>query len=196
MNIIPAHELPLVEPYVYQGVRVLEFGDKRNPSGLYRDWYESRGCEYTCVDINGRNGAIGLDVREPFDLGQFDVVTNWGFSEHVSVQRPFWENAYTVTAVEGVMVGTTPKPHNWPHHAWSYWHPSETFFYEWAEANGLEVEQLVDCGPGDPIKRMVGYVLRRTTDEPHVWKPDFDQMFWRNPNFQIPKDKKVHYGAA
>jgi len=196
VNIIPGHELPLVDPYVSSGVRVLEFGDKRNPNGLYRTWYESRGAVYTCTDINGRNGAIAQDVRLPFDFGQFDLVTNFGFSEHVSVQAPFWQNAYNATAVGGVFVGTLPKPNHWLHHGWSYWHPSDAFYREWAVANHLEVVTLHDCGPGDPAKRMWGYVLRKTVDAPHVWKDAFNALFWRNPNWDIPTDDTVHYGDA
>jgi len=196
VNIIPGHELPLVDPYVSSGVRVLEFGDKRNPNGLYRTWYESRGAVYTCTDINGRNGAIAQDVRLPFDFGQFDLVTNFGFSEHVSVQAPFWQNAYNATAVGGVFVGTLPKPNHWLHHGWSYWHPSDAFYREWAVANHLEVVTLHDCGPGDPAKRMWGYVLRKTVDAPHVWKDAFNALFWRNPNWDIPTDDTGHYGDA
>lgn len=194
--IIPAHELPLLEPYAVDGVRVLEFGNKKNPSGLYRTWYEAAGCRYVSVDINARDGAIGLDVRKPFDLGRFGLVTNFGFSEHVSVQQPFWANAHHALAVGGYHVGTLPKPHHWLHHGWSYWHPQEAFFHAWAEANGYAVQILRDCGPGDPAKRMWGYVLKRQTDAPHVWRPEFDALFWKNPNWDIPKDDTVHYGAA
>lgn len=196
MTDIPAHELPVLEPYVSHGTRVLEFGDKRNPSGLYRTWYESRGAVYLSTDINGRNGAIKQDVRLPFDFGKFDLVTNFGFSEHVSVQAPFWANCYNATEVGGVMVGTTPQPNHWLHHGWSYWHPSETFFREWAEANQLDILQLEQCGPGDKQKKMWGYALKRTSDAAHVWLPAFDGMFWRNPNWVIPKDATVYYGAA
>lgn len=194
--IIPAHELPLLEPYATQGARVLEHGNKKNPSGIYRDWYEARGCAYTSLDINGRDGAIKQDVRQPFDFGRFDVVTNFGFSEHVSVQAPFWRNAYNATAVGGVMVGTLPKPHHWPHHGWSYWHPMEEFYREWAELNGMEILALHDCGPGDPIKRMWGFVMRRLTHADHVWRPRLAALFWKNPNWQIPDDDTVYYGAA
>ncbi len=194
--IIPAHELPLIEAYATHGARVLEHGNKKNPSGIYRDWYESRGCTYTSLDINGRNGAIKQDVRLPFDLGQFDVVTNFGFSEHVSVQAPFWQNAYNATAVNGLMVGTLPKPHHWPHHGWSYWHPMEEFYREWADLNGMEILTLEDCGPGDPIKRMWGFVMRRLTKAEHVWQPRLGSRFWKNPNWQIPADDTVYYGAA
>ena len=194
MSIIPAHELPFIEPYALDGCSILEFGDKRNPSGLYKDWYELRGCEYISVDINGRNGAIKQDVRHKFDFGIYDVVTNWGFSEHVSVQEPYWENAHRACAVGGVMVGTLPKPNHWPHHGWSYWHPMEEFYWAWAEANGYSILQLEDCGPGDPIKRMWGFAMQKERDGAHQWS--FDKLFWRNPNWEIPADDVVHYGSC
>lgn len=196
MTILPAHELPLIEPYAQAGARVLEAGDKRNSSGLYRAWYESRGCAYTCVDINGRNGAVALDFRRPFDLGRFDIATNFGVSEHCSRQRPFWANFHNALEVGGVHVGTLPKPQHWLHHGWSYWHPTEEFFAAWTAANGYQCVWLADCGPGDPAKRMWGYVLRKVSDQPHEWPAEFDRLFWRNPNWDIPADDAVHYGAA
>ena len=192
-SIIPAHEFPLVDPYVKSGVSVLEFGDKRNPSGIYRDWYLSRGASYVSVDINGRHGAHALDVRQPFDLGTFDVVTNFGFSEHVSVQRPYWENAYNALAVGGVFVGTTPQPGHWLMHGWSYWHPMKEFFPAWAQANGMEILSVEDVGPGHPEKRMWGYAIKKIAAVQHSW--GFDHLIWRNPNWEIPKDNTVFFGS-
>jgi len=194
--IIPAHELPLIDPYANDGVRVLEFGNKKNPEGIYRDWYTGRGCTYVSVDINGRDGALKADVRKPFNFGRFGLVTNFGFSEHVSVQRPFWLNAHNALAVGGVHVGTLPKPNHWLHHRWSYWHPMAEFFTAWAQANDYEVVDVHDCGPGDPTKRMWGYVLRKLSDGQHVWLAEFDRLFWKNPTWEIPRDETVHYGAA
>jgi hypothetical protein len=190
---IPAHELPLMAPHAIAGARVLEFGDKRNPSGVYRTWYEARGCEYVCVDINGRHGAHPIDVRKAFSLGQFDLVTNWGFSEHVSVQRPFWDNAHHHIRPGGHLVGTTPKPHEWLNHGWSYWHPMREFFEAWAEANRMQIVSLEECGPPHRgLASMWGFVLRRTTDAGHVWRPEFDGLFWRNTAWEIPVNGTVH----
>lgn len=195
MTDIPAHELPLIDPHAVPGAQVLEFGDKRNPSGLYREWYTARGCDYQCIDINGRHGAHAIDVRAPFDLGQFDVVTNFGFSEHVSEQAPFWRNHYAATKVGGVMVGTTPLPGEWVNHAWSYWHPSREFYEAWAHLNALEVVTLITCGPPHRgLQSMIGYVLRRTLDRPHRWSDGLDRMLWRNRANEIPRDGKVLYG--
>lgn len=196
MTEIPAHELPLMEEFIVPGVQVLEFGDKRNPTGLYRDWYLARGARYVSVDINGRNGAVPLDVRHPFNLGTFDVVTNWGFSEHVSRQAPFWANAHAALNVGGVFVGTTPQPGHWRNHGWSFWHPAPEFFEAWALGNGMEVLRIEDCGPGDPAKRMWGYVLRKVADVAHAWDARLDDLFWRNPNWPFPPGEHVDYGPG
>ena len=74
----------------FRGKSVIEIGDQCiiPPLGVIhmsRDWYLSKGVDrYVSLDLNGNRGALQRDIRgDVSDLGQFDVVTNFGTLEHV-----------------------------------------------------------------------------------------------------------------
>src|SRR5690606_5715314 len=69
-------------------------------------WYEARGMQYTCIDLAGDNGAIVKNLSIPVTgLGQFDLVTDYGSSEHV-VQVPEFQS---VAFHEGHINSVYPK---------------------------------------------------------------------------------------
>lgn len=141
MTQLPADELDMITPF--RGGPVLEFGNKKNRTGTYRDWYMSNGAsEYTCIDWNGQNNALAFDCNEPFYISpcNWALVTNFGFSEHVSNQPAFWENVHNNTPVGGILVGVTPAPGHWPHHG--ILQPTESFYRKLALTNGYEISKL------------------------------------------------------
>lgn len=132
---IPADELQAMTPY--RGGPVLEYGNKKNSTGTYRSWYEAHGCKsYTCIDWNGKDGALDIDCNEPFFLSPciWSMVTNFGFSEHVSNQPMFWKNHHDNTPITGIMCGVSPKPGYWPNHG--ILQPTEQFYRDLARVNG------------------------------------------------------------
>lgn len=50
------------------------------------EWYIKRGLEYQCIDLAGDNLAMKLDLAQPIfqNVGKFDLVTDFGTSEHVT----------------------------------------------------------------------------------------------------------------
>ena len=77
--------------------------------------YLFAGTEHTAFDINGRDGVVQQDLREQIDpsyYGKFDVVTNFGTSEHVGKrqihQAMCFANIHNLCRVEGVMVHYLP----------------------------------------------------------------------------------------
>ena len=119
-NPVRAEEWALIEPRL-SGVRtMLELGNKVNPqAGLsYKDWF-TRHCniEHVSVDVNGLNGALALDLRQPLTPLEgrvFDMVTNIGTSEHVeSDQHCVWKNMWDHLAVGGHLVSITPLAGDW-----------------------------------------------------------------------------------
>ena len=136
---------------------VLEFGNKKNPTGIYRDWYIANGAKsYVSIDINGLDGALKRDVQLDLgDLGEFDLVTNFGFSEHVQDQVAFWENAIRLTRVGGRLVNSTPDAGERLNHN-CYWHTPASFYENLAALNELEVlDRFVEQG-------LMNYALRKT----------------------------------
>lgn len=99
------------------GVRLLELGAqvlrprlKRSiPHKTSRDLFRSLGINYTSIDLNGRRGALKLNLARPIKgLGTFDVITNFGTSEHVKDQYSLWRNVHELCAVGGVVVSVVP----------------------------------------------------------------------------------------
>ena len=120
---------------------VLELGNKTTKRGIpYRDWYIDQGCEYTSVDWNGRDGALKLDLQKPLNLGTFDLVTNFGTTEHVEKQEPCWNNVHESVKVGGKFINHTPRPGHMINHG--FWHPSLEWFEEFAGINDYKIEVL------------------------------------------------------
>lgn len=124
---------------------VLELGNKTGPKNgpPYRDWYIDQGCTYVSVDWNGKDGALPLDLREDITAeldGPFDLITNFGTTEHVSEQEPCWRNIHNLLKVGGKLVSHTPCP---PHHDnHGIWQPDPEWFKEFAELNHYNIELL------------------------------------------------------
>lgn len=76
-----------------KGLRMLELGDqvfweKGKPISLTgKKYFTELGFEHTSVDLNGLNGSLIRDLRNPNDFLEFidffDVITNAGTTEHV-----------------------------------------------------------------------------------------------------------------
>lgn len=124
------------------GSSMLELGNKVNRERTYKRFFESFGYRHVSVDINGKDGALKLDLREPLNLGTFDMVTNIGTSEHVSEQEPCWRNIAEAMHVGSVLVSHTPLPGHWWWHGEYY--PTASWYREFARLNGMVVERLYE----------------------------------------------------
>ena len=78
-------------------------------------YFEARSYQHTSVDLNGMNGALVLDLTQPEQftqfLGQFDVVTNSGTTEHVEPLEKQYESFLIIhqcLKVGGVAVHIVP----------------------------------------------------------------------------------------
>jgi len=159
MTVLPASEIRALDRAAVDGARLLELGNKKNRSGLYRDWYEARGVHYWSTDINGEDGAFPWDIRtaipkEISDIAPFDCVTNFGFTEHVQTQQEdCWRNIHRlVHPAFGQLSCVLPQPGHWLTHGIpsgfpGRWYPHPAFFTEFAKGNGYAVDDLwVDDG--------------------------------------------------
>jgi hypothetical protein len=141
-------EWELYQPLV--GSSMLELGNKRKagPNGqplIYKEFFERLGFRHVSVDTNGQDGALPLDLRQPINLGTFDMVTNIGTSEHVSEDAPAgqaacWRNICEAMHVGSVLVSITPLAGHWLKHG--TWYPQPEFFRELARLNGMTAERI------------------------------------------------------
>lgn len=145
MTQLPPDELWTLPDDISIGTLVLELGNKKNVTGLYRDWYIENGLDYVCLDYNGEDGAVPLDMRysiEPdevvngMDRG-FELVTNFGFSEHVDNQMSCWRNIHALVGKLGYLSICMPIMPDWIGHG--LWMPEPEWYDKFAELNGYEI---------------------------------------------------------
>lgn len=155
-------EQSLIMPMI--GGSMLELGNKANARGTYKAAFERLGIRHVSVDLNGKDGALRLDLNSPLGLGRFDTVTNFGTSEHVLDQHACWENI--IGATGRLLVCTTPAPGGWkaPH---GKWYPTPRFYVELARLNGFRLDRLYIDGVS-PEKLLVCARMERIADVPFV----------------------------
>ncbi len=102
-----------------------------------RDFWNWIGYEYASIDIDGTPGSIPLDLNVdavPEDwVGRFDLVTNFGTTEHVANQMNAFQIVHDLTAVDGIMVHALPAQGMMNHGLINY---NFKFFWMLARSNG------------------------------------------------------------
>ena len=96
---------------------------------------------YKSIDADGGFGAIPYDLnqnlREKYNFNeQFDLVTNFGTSEHVFNQKVFFENVHNLTSRNGYMLHILPFEGHINH---GYFNYNPVLFYELAIFNNYEI---------------------------------------------------------
>jgi hypothetical protein len=135
-------------------VRVCECGDQRihifrHTSTFFqssRTVYEFFGGLYVSIDLNGKYGALTLDLGKPllpeFDeslLGTFNLVTNFGTIEHVREnQCQAFANLHDLCDVDGLMVHCMPHV-SFVHGDWQY---TTEWVEHLADAQGYKVVSM------------------------------------------------------
>ena len=143
------------------GKRMTELGDQKiwdsvatKPDGgrvWFKDWIEDRGCHHYSIDIHGKNGSYALDLSEPLDSfwrRNFDIVTNFGTSEHVEDQYVCWQNIHRLGKSGSVYIHVLPEFGKYPLSHCKYF-CDKTFFDHLIEENKYTPvlsESLSDIG--------------------------------------------------
>lgn len=120
------------ERIVLSGLRIAELGNQFFRESVLgaevpaKKVFEALGATHTSFDINGKNGAVALDLSRPLpgdqQRGAYDLVTNFGTSEHVAdSQYQCWRNIHDLCAPGGLMLHAIPEVGSWPRHGmWHY----------------------------------------------------------------------------
>ena len=142
---------------------MLELGNKRKGDFVYKHFFEARGFRHVSVDWNGQDGSLKMDLRKPLNLGTFDMVTNFGTTEHVSENKwdgqvECWRNIAEAMHVGSVLISATPKAGTAKNHG--TWYPQFDFFREFAKLNGMTVERLYEDGEGTAMPLIYARLVR------------------------------------
>lgn len=128
-----------------KGFSVCELGDQyvtyETPHRLAEKWYRELGCgRYVSLDANGR-GSVSVDLNRKYklDLGQFDLVTDFGTGEHIFDQANVWRTIHALTKRGGYIAFDRPAE-GYPGHC--FYLVQETLFRDLADANRYQVIRL------------------------------------------------------
>lgn len=186
MKVIPPQEARLLPNL--EGKTILELGNKCNENGVYKTDYLNAGAKsYHCVDINGKDSAVSVDLRsessseqikEATGIETFDIITNFGMSEHIPVQRTFYKCIHELSKIGTQIVHWTPAARKFKPHGYqgSIWHAEESFFTSLAKWNHYKFEVDLEIYE----KRILNMRLVIEEDRKFIWKEEFDNLFWYN----------------
>jgi hypothetical protein len=84
-----------------------------SPQAPYaRELYEWLGFHYSAIDIDGSPGSIPLDLNyddvPAQELGKYQLVTNFGTTEHAANQLNAFKIIHELTSLGGIMVHAVP----------------------------------------------------------------------------------------
>jgi len=107
---------------------------------LARDFWTWLGFDYASVDIDGSPGSIPLDLNydsapDP-TLGKYQLVTNFGTTEHVANQLNAFKIIHDLAALNGVMIHHLPMQGMLNHGLVNY---NPKFFWMLARSNGYRL---------------------------------------------------------
>ena len=117
------------------------FGDRHlQPTAPFaREFWEWLGFKYAAVDIDGNPGSLPLDLNydgAPWSSRKkFNLVTNFGTTEHVSNHLNAFKLIHDLTAQRGIMVHRLPCQGMFNHGFVNY---NFKFFWMLARSNGYK----------------------------------------------------------
>jgi hypothetical protein len=130
-------------------------GFKREPA---KDYFTRQGVIHTSIDITGKYDSLPLDLSKQIDhLKDFDIVSNYGTSEHIFYQYMVFKNVHSFVKEGGVMVHFLPATPFWRKHG--FYTYSDTYFKELAEKNNYNVQTIEYAPYGKKENAMIAAVL-------------------------------------
>jgi hypothetical protein len=99
-----------------------------------KEWYAlNYGLTHVSIDRNGEDGALPLDFCLPLPTehqATYDVVTDYGMTEHTDNLYASWLNIHTALKDGGHVIHVLPKTGNWAGHG--HWYFTTAFFEAFA----------------------------------------------------------------
>lgn len=161
MGITPAtmrwllRHLPATRP-----LRILELGNQHlyfDTESPAKSFFQSMGIDHVSIDLNGEDGAIPIDLSRSWwhDYAYvpcqdrihlimtprpFDVVTDFGTSEHVTDLWECLRNVHDATGEGSLIFHRNPEPGSWPGHG--LWHRGTDFYEQFADMAYYRIIEL------------------------------------------------------
>ena len=167
----------------YEGLSLCELGNQKftfkRQSG--KQYYLSLGVNHVSLDLNGKDGAIplDLDVDIPKSFSnKFEVVTDYGTIEHVNNQYGVFKNVHNLCKEKGVMIHVLPHVKS-PNAVSERYYFSQEFMEGLAKKNGYKILEL-EIYKDPPLENSKTWVIRtvffKTKNTPFVSKNEFESI--------------------
>lgn len=112
------------QTYFDNADNILELGSQiyiknRVNSGYFKNIFSHYNI--TSLDITGENNSLRLDLSKPLIHDKkYDLITNFGTTEHVSNQYECWKNIYNLLDENGIIISEIPEINSWSGHCKYY----------------------------------------------------------------------------
>lgn len=119
--------------------RIMDVRGRVSGDSTAKNYFTQKGMQHTSVDLNGKDGALPLDLTQPelfYEFyGKFDIATNLGTSEHVepaAKQYECFSIIHDVVKPGGIMIHLLPNARElkisgaWTNHCHIYY--TDEFF--------------------------------------------------------------------
>ena len=97
--------------------------DNAHYGQIAQKYYRGLGQDVVSIDITGCQESIKHDLREPLDLGRFDIISQHGTLEHVETREGFYlahKHLHDALKLGGIIIHENPKTGNWKGHGHHY----------------------------------------------------------------------------
>lgn len=111
------------KPYFEKATAILELGAQLFLVGGKSVGYFKNVLRFpiTSLDYTGENESLPLNLSTELPIQQqYDLVTNFGTSEHVSNQYICWKNIHSFCSEGGYVLCEIPEKGSWKHHCKYY----------------------------------------------------------------------------
>lgn len=151
-------------------IKMCELGNQiiiAKPNIIAKEYFVSLNMIHVSIDMNGLDGSLQLDLSNPISdselIGNFDVVTNFGTSEHTLNQYQVFKNMHNFTKLGGFQVQVVPLVGHWEGHC--PYHYGKNFFDQLAKLSNCEIQdtQILDFRKRHK-KKLLMSILKKTSD--------------------------------
>ncbi len=171
--IIPDEVIRLMEPFDFSSM--YELGNKNTYGTPYREYYKEKNIIYMSIDLNGRDGAVPLDLTTPLNLPPYDMVTNIGVTEHVTDQKAVFRNIHNLSKYRMVHWLPLTMSINCKHGLWRY---ERRFFSLLASINNYKINKSFILERPNMLT-ILCIDFTKQGDGPFQWDDNFDRMIHR-----------------
>ena len=178
-----------VLPKNVDGIKVVELGDQMfylekpfNFEGIdmkfLKSYFDLLGIPHTSIDWHNNNAVLPLDFRNPVPermVERYDILTNFGFTEHVSDQYAAWKNVNDLIKVGGLIISELPAQANFPGH-FDFPYYTLEFFQRLALKCGYEIEALRYQQHTVPLAGQVVWCVLKKTKSEFISQEEFAEV--------------------